>query len=163
MPLSLKKVIIEKLHIAHQDIQRTKAKARKSLYCPGMAQDIEIMVEKCAPCQQLQPWQQKEPLISHDVPELPWLKVGVDIFELRGQSYLLLMDYLTKISRGLCQTWHPERVTMFHLPVTRLSHLQHHGNLSSHSPVQGALNLMDLRKELNIHWRKPCKLAQTHI
>ncbi len=48
------------------------------------------------PCQQLQPRQQKKPLISHDVPELPRLKVGADIFELRGQSYLLLVEYSTK-------------------------------------------------------------------
>lgn len=96
IPQSFKKVILDKLHIAHQGIQRTKAKARKSLFWPGMAQDIEMMVEKCAPCQQLQPRLQKEPLITHNVPELPWLKVGADIFKLRGQSYLLLVDYLTK-------------------------------------------------------------------
>ncbi|XP_059415130.1 Fc receptor-like protein 5 [Carassius carassius] len=83
IPHTFKKVILEKLHKAHQGVQRTKAKARKSLYWPGMARDIEMMVEKCAPCQQLQPQQQKETLIRHDVPELPWLKVGVDIFELR--------------------------------------------------------------------------------
>lgn len=47
-------------------------------------------------CQQFQPQQQKEPLITHEVPELPWMKVGADIFQLKGQSYLLLLDYLTK-------------------------------------------------------------------
>lgn len=87
---------MEKLHLAHQGVQRTKAKARKTLYWPGMAQDIETMVEKCVQCQQLQPKQQAEPLIPHQVPELPWMKIGADIFELHGQSYLLLVDYLTK-------------------------------------------------------------------
>lgn len=53
IPHSFKKVLLEKLHIAHQGIQGTKAKARKSLYWPGMARDIEMMVEKCAPCQKL--------------------------------------------------------------------------------------------------------------
>lgn len=28
------------------------------------------------------------------VPELPWMKVGADIFDLNGPSYLLLVDYL---------------------------------------------------------------------
>lgn len=32
----------------------------------------------------------------HEVPELSWMKVGADIFHLKGQSYLLLVDYLTK-------------------------------------------------------------------
>ncbi|CAL9687421.1 unnamed protein product [Knipowitschia caucasica] len=34
--------------------------------------------------------------MPHPIPELPWLKIGADIFELNGQSYLLLVDYLTK-------------------------------------------------------------------
>ncbi|KAJ3599800.1 hypothetical protein NHX12_033754 [Muraenolepis orangiensis] len=38
----IKKVILEKLHLAHQGIQRTKAKARRVLYWPGMAHDIEM-------------------------------------------------------------------------------------------------------------------------
>ena len=50
----------------------------------------------CATCHQLQPQNQREPLQSHEIPELPWLKLGTDIFELHGQSYLLIVDYLTK-------------------------------------------------------------------
>ena len=96
IPQSFRSTILEKLHLAHQGVQRTKAKARKSLYWPGMARDIEAMVEKCMQCQQLQPKHQAEPLIPHQIPELPWMKVGADIFELHGQSYLLLVDYLTK-------------------------------------------------------------------
>ncbi|XP_061128337.1 uncharacterized protein K02A2.6-like [Syngnathus typhle] len=96
IPECFKRVILEKLHLAHQGVQRTKAKARKVLYWPGMTRDIETMVEKCVQCQQLQPKHQAEPLIPHQVPELPWMKVGADIFELHGQSYLLLVDCLTK-------------------------------------------------------------------
>lgn len=79
-PHSFRKVILEKLHLAHQGVQRTKAKARKVLYWLGMTHGIETMVEKCVQCQQFQPQQQKEPLITHEVPELPWMKVGADIF-----------------------------------------------------------------------------------
>jgi len=92
---------LEKLHLAHQGVQRTKAKARKVLDWPGMARDIETMVEKCVQYQQLQPKHQPEPLIPHQVPELPWMKVGADIFELHGQSYLLLVEYLTKYLKVL--------------------------------------------------------------
>lgn len=53
-------------------------------------------MDKCIQCHQLQPKHQAEPLKQHQVPELPWIKVGADIFELHGQSYLLLVDYLTK-------------------------------------------------------------------
>ena len=66
------------------------------MYWPEVTHDIEHMVKSCAPCQQLQPQNQKEPLISHDVPELPSLKIGADIFKLHGQSYLIIVDYLSK-------------------------------------------------------------------
>lgn len=61
-----------------------------------MTRDIEQMVKKCGACQQFQPRNQKQPLISHNIPELPWLKVGVDIFKIKGQSFLLIVDYLSK-------------------------------------------------------------------
>ncbi|KAI4875469.1 hypothetical protein NFI96_005346 [Prochilodus magdalenae] len=44
----------------------------------------------------LQPKYQREPLMPHQVPELPWMNAGADIFVLNGQSYLLLVDYLAK-------------------------------------------------------------------
>ena len=84
------------LHVAHQGMQRTKALARRYFYWPGMMRDIEQMLQTCSACQQFQPRNQREPLISHDVPELPWLKLGADIFEIQGQSYLLIVDYFSK-------------------------------------------------------------------
>src|SRR4029434_11340420 len=60
IPQSFRSKILEKLHLAHQGVQRTKAKARNSLYWPGMARDIEAMVEKCMQCQQLQPKQDRK-------------------------------------------------------------------------------------------------------
>ncbi|CAI5681987.1 unnamed protein product [Oreochromis niloticus] len=96
IPQSFRQVILEKLHFAHQGVQRTKARARRVLYWPGMSHDIETMLEKCQQCQQMQPKNQAEPLIPHQIPELPWMKIGADIFELNGQPYLLLVDYLSK-------------------------------------------------------------------
>ena len=81
IPQNARQKMLERLHLAHQGIQRTKAQARKVMYWPGMTQDIELMVEKkCAPCQQLQPQNQREPLKTHEIPELLWLKIGADIF-----------------------------------------------------------------------------------
>ena len=42
------------------------------------------------------PAQQKEPLVPHHVPSLPWSKLGVDIFEHRYYHYLLVADYFSK-------------------------------------------------------------------
>ena len=53
-------------------------------------------METCTTCQRFQAKNQREPLISHSIPEIPWLKVGADIFEIDGQSFLLVVDYLSK-------------------------------------------------------------------
>ncbi len=40
--------------------------------------------------------QQKEPMIQHTIPSVPWSKVGSDIFYLNGQQNVLITDYTTK-------------------------------------------------------------------
>ena len=39
--------------------------------------------------------QQKEPLISHAIPERPWEKVGSDHFEYEGGDFLVTVDYFS--------------------------------------------------------------------
>ena len=33
--------------------------------------------------------------MPHSVPDRPWSTLGVDIFELQGQQYLVIVDYYT--------------------------------------------------------------------
>uniref|UniRef100_A0A2C9L8M1 Integrase catalytic domain-containing protein n=1 Tax=Biomphalaria glabrata TaxID=6526 RepID=A0A2C9L8M1_BIOGL len=47
-------------------------------------------------CNEHQKSQQKEPLLPHDTPVLPWEKIGADIFEYLGKNYFLLVDYYSK-------------------------------------------------------------------
>lgn len=42
------------------------------------------------------PAQQKEHLLPHDVPYLPWVKFRIDIFEHRSHDYLPVADYFSK-------------------------------------------------------------------
>lgn len=53
-------------------------------------------VKLCDACTKYKPAQQKEPLVPHDVPSLPWFKLGVDIFEYRSHHYLLVANYFSK-------------------------------------------------------------------
>ena len=38
----------------------------------------------------------KEPLLPHEIPAIPWTKVGGDILDFRGTYYLLVVDYTSK-------------------------------------------------------------------
>ena len=42
----------------------------------------------------------RNPVISHDVPSMPWAKLGVDIFEHHSHHYLLVADYFSKFPIG---------------------------------------------------------------
>jgi hypothetical protein len=38
----------------------------------------------------------KETLRTHEIPRQPWQKLGMDLFELNSQTYLILVDYYSK-------------------------------------------------------------------
>ena len=40
----------------------------------------------------------KQPLQPHDIPEGPWRKLGIDYFNFKGKSYVLICDYFSKFS-----------------------------------------------------------------
>ena len=66
------------------------------MFWPGISDDIRNAVKACDICQKHKPAQQKEPLMPHDVPSMPWVKLGIDIFEHRSHHYLLVADYFSK-------------------------------------------------------------------
>ena len=75
------------------------------MYWPGMARDIENTVNRCSKCAEWRRNNQKEPLIPHEVPIRPWQKLGADLFEFKGQTYLCVVDYFSKFPEiSLLQT-----------------------------------------------------------
>ena len=53
---------------------------------------IQEMVEKCTSCCEVRR-QNAEPMIATKFPELPWQKLGMDLFEFNKSTYLLVVDY----------------------------------------------------------------------
>jgi len=60
-----------------------------------MTEDVVKQVQGCEECQVDAPKQQKETLQQHSVPDKPWTKVGVDLFEYHNNHYLIITDYTT--------------------------------------------------------------------
>ena len=63
-----------------------------------MNSDITETVKKCEACNTYKYQQQKEPLIEHEVPEGPWIKLGADLFHFKNKNYLLVADYYSNFS-----------------------------------------------------------------
>ena len=87
---------LKDLHVGHLGEEKTLLRARETVFWPGISDDIRNTVKACDSCQKHKPAQHKEPLIPHDVPNLPWVKLGIDIFEHRSHHYLLVADYFSK-------------------------------------------------------------------
>ncbi|XP_021370584.1 uncharacterized protein K02A2.6-like [Mizuhopecten yessoensis] len=58
-----------------------------------MNAEIGDHISRCETCRTYENRQQKETLISHDVPERPWSKVGCDLFTIHDKDYLITVDY----------------------------------------------------------------------
>ncbi|KAK3910176.1 hypothetical protein KUF71_004050 [Frankliniella fusca] len=96
VPPLLRNLVLTKLHSVHLGIEKTKARARQSVYWPGMSKDITILTKKCRTCERHSAKNRHEPLIPHDIPSLRFQKIGIDILELNSKCYLVVEDYLSK-------------------------------------------------------------------
>ena len=96
IPKSLQKEMLQILHETHQGVVKTKQLAKEYMHWPGMAQQIEDKINKCDLCQQFRNAQHTEPLINHEIPNTPYDKLGIDLFQINDKHFLLIIDYFSK-------------------------------------------------------------------
>ena len=95
IPNSLKEEYLHRLHEGHLSVSKTRENAKEHFYWPGMDADISDYHKRCQECIK-QSRMAKEPLQPHDIPEGPWLKLGMDYFNFNGTQYVLISDYFSK-------------------------------------------------------------------
>ncbi|GFO04660.1 Pol polyprotein [Plakobranchus ocellatus] len=96
IPQTMRNEMLQILHSSHAGIEKSKQRARESIYWPRINKDIEDYVNRCSTCQTHRNSKQKEPLLPVEVPQLPWNTVGLDVFTLKSHDYLLCVDYYSK-------------------------------------------------------------------
>uniref|UniRef100_A0A147BIU1 RNA-directed DNA polymerase n=1 Tax=Ixodes ricinus TaxID=34613 RepID=A0A147BIU1_IXORI len=95
VPQSMREDILSKIHHGHQGITKCRARARESVWWPGISTQIENFVRGCYQCIQ-ETSNRREPLMPTPFPERPWQQVGMDLFYLAGKWYLLVTDYYSR-------------------------------------------------------------------
>ena len=95
VPKAMKTSILSELHTGHSGIEGSLRRAREMVYWPGMNNDVREYTQKCEACRELEQSQQKEPLMSHEVPSRPWQKVGADLLTVNKKDYLVTVDYFS--------------------------------------------------------------------
>ena len=98
IPETMQPEILKKLHMAHQGTEKTKLRARTSVFWRNLNKDIDEMTKACLICQQHLASQVKEPIIQTEIPPRAWHTIGSDLFFLNDEEYLLVSDYYSKFS-----------------------------------------------------------------
>ena len=95
IPRSMRLNILNRIHEGHLGITKCCAFARSTVWWPYITSDIEDMIKRCHTCAIHQP-EHKEPLLPLPLPDRPWARLGMDLLELFGKNYLLIVDYYSR-------------------------------------------------------------------
>ncbi|XP_062506255.1 uncharacterized protein K02A2.6-like [Corticium candelabrum] len=76
-------------------ITKTLDRAKAAVWWPGMSSQLKETVENCTVCSKERS-NGAEPLIPTPLPSRPGQYVGTDLFEWKGHSYLLVVDYMSR-------------------------------------------------------------------
>ena len=74
-------------------VESTLRCARTSLRWPGMNSQLKQFISSCQVCESFQRNNPKESLMGHSIPDRPWSKIAPDLFELKEEHCLVLIDY----------------------------------------------------------------------
>ena len=88
--------MLRKIHEHHLGIEKCKRRARGLLYWPGMNSQIHDLVSKCNTCLLFKNKQQREPMKGYEIPDRPWQRVRIDLFELDSENFMMISDYYSK-------------------------------------------------------------------
>ncbi|XP_065186196.1 uncharacterized protein K02A2.6-like [Sycon ciliatum] len=95
VPASERKATLATLHDGHQGITKCLARAKSSVWWPGITRAISECVQNCLTCTKHR-FQPPEPLSPTVFPSLPWERIGVDLCQHDGQEYLIAVDYFSR-------------------------------------------------------------------
>ena len=84
IPKKLRSEILKELLIPHMGIEKTKLRARESMFWLDVNTEIEHMVKLCNICIKNQRKQKEQPMITSDIAVYPFQIIGTDPFHWNG-------------------------------------------------------------------------------
>ena len=94
VPLTLREETISRVHKGHQGIERCRIHAKQSVWWRGMSTQLSEAAN-CPECAK-HTTVRKESLMQTPLPDYPWQMIGTDLFMLKGDTYLLVVDYYSR-------------------------------------------------------------------
>ena len=93
IPHNMRAAMLQKVHSSHQGANACIRRAKDVLFWPGLKAEIQNMVSQCEMCNCFLAKQQKEPMMTPEIPSRPWQIVAQDLFSLNNQNFLVTVDY----------------------------------------------------------------------
>ena len=95
IPLLERNKVLEDIHKSHQGETKCIRRATEVVWWPGMTAAIRELVRGCSQCEKfcLKP---REPLKTTPMPERPWWRLAMDLFQKDQKMYLLVIDYFSR-------------------------------------------------------------------
>ena len=95
-PKSMQKELVDNLHRGHPGISKMLSTARKLYYWPGMTLQIQHAVKSCKECTKMLPSLPKDNSKVLDLADEPMEILGMDIFTVTPNNYLVVVDFYSK-------------------------------------------------------------------
>ena len=95
IPAVLRESYLQCLHEGHLSAKKVNSNAKQHMFWPGMEADINDYTRWCQICIK-RSHSAREPLQPLELPDSPWQKLGIDYFDFKGKSYILICDYFSK-------------------------------------------------------------------
>ena len=96
IPPTLRPEVLNIIHQGHLEQEKCLLRARTSVFWPGITKEIINQVNQCDPCQKYQRKAEKEPILQPEPPNRAWERLSSDLFEFKGQQYLILTDQYSR-------------------------------------------------------------------
>lgn len=114
IPDTLRSDITSQLHASYLGVEGCLRRARECVYWLGMNDHINKYIAKCDICISMDNKQQKETLMSHEMPSRPWANVGTVLFVFDNKDQLdyhcgLFLELLGNTLPGRYQIYHSDK------------------------------------------------------
>lgn len=96
VPTALRIPLLHLLHETHLSFVKTLPTAKQNFYWPKLSSELYNFIATCSTCNKYSRTQIRHPLLSHEIPAVPFAKIGLDLAKENGSFYLILMDYYSR-------------------------------------------------------------------
>ena len=87
--------MLDKLHTGNQGIQNCRERAKSGVWWADLSKQIEELVEEFPTCIKTKTNHTELTILSR-LPERPFQKVGTDLFEWKGEEFVLIVNYFSR-------------------------------------------------------------------